>query len=222
MTARISSALTVIGLSVVLSTPAAATTLTFDDLAPVDANYPSNQYGSLGVIIQSLVWNPAVDAVGETFTPILFADGFGVLSNANSVSAPNFAVTQNVFIQPSGAFFSFSKPMHTLSLQTDDATEASDTVRLMALRSIGGGLFEVIAVAAGSDAATTAPANTLSLFLPDGFSFAVFATYTEPEGFDNLTFVPEPTTMALLGSGLAAAIVRRRHARRRQAAVAGS
>jgi len=196
-----------------LTASAEATTINFDELPPLNLNYPSGQYAALGVTMQSLNLPPSVDAVGETFAASLSFDGFTVLSGDPAVSAPNFGATTNVFVQPSGLLFSFSTPVSFLSLQTDDAAgEAVDIVRLMALRSLGGGMFEVIAVTTGSDAETTAPGNILSLSIPNGFSYAIFATATEPEGFDNLTFVqtPEPATLALLGTGLAAAFARRR------------
>ena len=190
-----------------LTRSAEATTINinFDELPPANLAYASGQYAGLGVTMQSLALSPAVDAVGETFAAAMVFDGFAVLSGDPAVSAPNFGATTNVFLQPSGLLFSFSTPVSFLSLQTDDAGgEAVDIVRLMALRSLGGGMFEVIAVTFGSDAETTAPGNILSLSLPNGFSYAMFATATEPEGFDNLTFTqtPEPATLALLGTGL--------------------
>src|SRR5262245_35907901 len=101
--------------------PALATTITFDTLPAVNATYPANQFAADGITIQSLILPASVDAIGETFLAVLAANpGFQVLSNANAVSAPNFAATTNVFDTPSGALFSFSTPITTLSLQTDD------------------------------------------------------------------------------------------------------
>jgi PEP-CTERM motif len=75
--------------------------------------------------------------------------------------------------------------------------------------------FQVIAVVEASDNATTSPGNLLSLAGLPPFSFAIFQTTTEQEGFDNLNFtsvpVPEPGTYALLALGLVAlGMVRRR------------
>jgi hypothetical protein len=55
----------------------------------------------------------------------------------------------------------------------------------------------------------------LEVNVPAGFSFAVFQTTTEQEGFDDLTFtaLPEPGIMALVSVGLATFLARR--ARRR-------
>jgi hypothetical protein len=130
------------------------------------------------------------------------------------VSPPNFAVaTDGGF---GDVFMSFASPITSLSLLTDDTGgEAADVVRLLALKSLGGGNYEVIAVAVGSDDATTSPANLLEVNVPAGFSFAVFQTTTEQEGFDDLTFtaLPEPGIMALVSVGLATFLARR--ARRR-------
>ena len=48
--------------------------------------------------------------------------------------------------------------------------------------------FQVIAVAEAFDNATTSPGNLLSLAGLPPFSFAIFQTTTEQEGFDNLNF----------------------------------
>jgi PEP-CTERM motif len=200
-----------------LTASAEATTINFDELpVPPGAGFafPSAQYAALGVTMQSLSLSPTVDAAGEMFATSLFCDCFGVINGDSAVSPTNFGVPVNVFVDLGAAtLFRFSTPVSVLSLQTDDAPgEVVDIVRLMALRSLGGGMFEVLAVTMGSDAATTAPGNILSLSIPNGFSYAVFAQATEAEGFDNLTFVqtPEPATLVLLGSGLAAAFARRR------------
>jgi hypothetical protein len=174
-----------------------------------------NTYAAQGLELSTLFDIPAtVDTVGDTFGALLNSSTFWLLSNANSVSPPNFAVaTDGGF---GDVFMSFASPITSLSLLTDDTGgEAADVVRLLALKSLGGGNYEVIAVAVGSDDATTSPANLLEVNVPAGFSFAVFQTTTEQEGFDDLTFtaLPEPGIMALVSVGLATFLARR--ARRR-------
>jgi hypothetical protein len=94
----------------------------------------------------------------------------------------------------------------SISLQTDDASEGmtGDVVRLLGLTQVGIDQYLVTAIAEGSDNATSAPANLLSL--PSvSITHAIFQTTTEQEGFDNLTFdltVPEPATLGLLALGL--------------------
>ncbi len=80
-------------------------------------------------------------------------------------------------------------------------------IRLIAVAPTGNpNEFQVIAVAEASDNATTSPGNLLSLTGLPPFSFAIFQTTTEQEGFDNLNFttVPEPGSYALLAIGLVA------------------
>jgi len=213
---RLGTFVLAIGLASGLASPAHATTITFDDRPVtnlIPAIYPSNQYAGQGVTIQTIILTQSINTVGQIFSLTLSSDNFGVLSNDNSVSPPNFAVATNVFATASSAvLFSFSTPVSSVSLQTDDApNEIPDVVRLMLLESLGGGNFRVTAVVTGLDNAISAPQNILAL-TSGAASFAVFATATEAEGFDNLTFqpVPEPGTMLLVGAGVASALARRR------------
>ena len=97
---------------------------------------------------------------------------------------------------------SFSTPITAISVNSDSApAEIADVIRLIAVAPTGNpNEFQVIAVAKASDNATTSPGNLLSLTGLPPFSFAIFQTTTEQEGFDNLNFttVPEPGSYALL------------------------
>ena len=82
-------------------------------------------------------------------------------------------------------------------------------IRLIAVAPTGNpNEFQVIAVVEASDNAATSPGNLLSLAGLPPFSFVIFQTTTEQEGFDNLNFtfasVPEPGSYALLALGLVA------------------
>lgn len=198
-----------------------ATTVTFDDLPAVTNNTQSGStYDALGIHISTLGSIPnTVDTVGDTFdiTGLPSSDTFWLISNpggGGSISNPNFAAATN------GGFnevlFSFSTPITSLSLQTDNTPgENADVVRLLALQLIGPNLFQVIAVASGSDDATTFPANFLQV-TGSGFSYAIFQTTTEQEGFDNVVFtpIPEPATLGLLFTGLTGFLYRNRRGNR--------
>jgi PEP-CTERM motif len=198
---------------------ASATTITFDELPPVSNNTQAgNTYDPLGIHISTLQSIPdTVDAVGDIFTATPSSDTFWLISNpggAGSVSPPNFAAATNGGLAE--VLFSFSSPITSLSLQTDNTPgEFPDVVRLLALQLIGPNQYQVVAVASGLDNATTFPANFLQVF-GAGFQFAIFQTTTEQEGFDNVTFaaVPEPATLGLLFTGLAGLACRNRRRNR--------
>jgi hypothetical protein len=198
-----------------------ATTINFDDLPFVSNNTRAgNTYDALGIHISTLgSILDTVDAVGDTFdiAGLPSSDTFWLISNpggAGSISNPNFAAATNGGLNE--VLFRFSTPINSLSLQTDNTPgEAADVVRLLALQQIGPTMFQVIAVASGSDDATTFPGNFLQV-TGSGFSFAIFQTTTEQEGFDNVTFasVPEPATLSLLFTGLTGFVYRNRRKNR--------
>jgi hypothetical protein len=199
-----------------------ATTINFDDLPAASNNFQSGStYDAQGVHIRTFASIPnTVDSVGDTFdlSGLPSIDTFWLISNlggAGSISNPNFAAATSGGLND--VLFSFSTPITSLSLQTDNTPgEPADVVRLLALQMIGPNQFQVIAVASGSDDATAFPANFLQVS-GTTFSYAIFQTTTEQEGFDNVTFaqVPEPATLGLLLTGVTGVVYRKR--RRNQA-----
>jgi hypothetical protein len=147
---------------------------------------------------------PNAVAVGDTIALSSPDPHFDIFGNANAISLPNFAVARG------GGFndllISFTLPVTLVSVTSDDAVgEAADIIRLLALEQTGPNQFMVLALDSKSDNAVSAPANLLSVTLGGpSFSFALFQTTTEQEGFDDLTFtpVPEPGTLVLLLLGL--------------------
>jgi hypothetical protein len=206
--------LILIALAVGVARASSATVITFDALANVTNNLQAGStFDAQGVHISTLTSVPAtVDGIGDTFTATLLSDTFWLISNPGgdgSVSPLNFAAATNGGLNE--VLFSFSTPITSLSLQTDSTFgESPEIVRLFALQLIGPNLYQVIAVAEGLDNATAFPANFLQV-TGGAFSFALFQTTTEQEGFDNLTFtpIPEPATLGLLCTGLAGLAGRR-------------
>jgi hypothetical protein len=146
------------------------------------------------------------------FTFSNFDPRFSIFASS-AVSQPNIAVALGGGLND--VLMSFSSPITAISVNSDSApAEIADVIRLIAVAPTGNpNEFQVIAVAEAFDNATTSPGNLLSLTGLPPFSFAIFQTTTEQEGFDNLNFtrVSEPGTYALLALGLVAlAMMRRR------------
>ena len=222
--------LAVAGLALLAVSPAvnAQVVINFDDqaVAPGTAQFPGNTYAGSGVSFTSGNITNTV-AVGDTITLFDAISQFTIANNpAASISGTNFGVTA-FGVNTTDVLFGFSTPVTAAQLTTDDqAGEVGDVVRLLALAPTANpNEFTVLALAQGLDDATTSPANLLSVSLPGNlpFSFALFQTTTELEGFDDLTFtpaapaaaIPEPGTLALLLVGsltTGAGVLRRRRA----------
>lgn len=197
-----------LSLALFMTGAAGAVTVDFDDVlaAPGGTLFPGNQYAAFGVTFTSGAI-PTGLSVGDVVTLSDPTDSFLILGNDNAISPPNFAAAEDVFGANDDLLMSFTAPITSLSLQTDDTLgEVADVVRLLALSATGNANeFVILAIVSGLDDAISAPDNVLSIGIPGGFSHAIFEVTTEAEGFDNLTFqarVPEPATLLLLAGGL--------------------
>jgi hypothetical protein len=207
-----------------LAMPAFCGSINFDDISSSPGFgyfFSSTRYAAQGVTFNIVNSVSDTAAVGDTFTATLTSHEAGtagaplIFNNSAAVSAPNFAVPLKV-VCPNGScttqfnseemLMTFSVPVNFAELFTDIAPdEAADVVRLLALKSLGNNQYKIMAIDSGFDNQTSVPANRLSVYVPGGFDALLFQTTTEQEGFDNLNFanVPEPGSMALMGSGLA-------------------
>jgi hypothetical protein len=177
---------------------ARADVVTFDTVAadPGGTIFAGNTFSAKGVSFLS-VNSPNGLAVGQTITLSNADPRLLVLGNSDSVSAPNFAAASGVFANygPDDLLMTFSSPVTSVQLATDqNPGETADLVRLLALAPTSTPMkFVVVALASGSDAATTSPFNVLSLNLSGSpVSHVLFQTLTEAEGIDNLIFAYQP------------------------------
>jgi hypothetical protein len=186
--------------------PASAGFIDFDNLAPGNQN--GNVLAASGVTFAT---GNIPNAIAAPFTFSNFDPNFSIFASS-AVSQPNIAVALGGGLND--VLMSFSTPITAISVNSDSAAaEVGDVIRLIAVAPTGNpNEFQVIAVAEAVDNATTSPGNFLSLAGLPPFSFAIFQTTTEQEGFDNLTFttVPEPGSYALLALGLVALGMMRR------------
>jgi PEP-CTERM motif len=194
--------------------PASAVFIDFDNLAPGNQN--GNVLAASGVTFAT---GNIPNAIAAPFTFSNFDPNFSIFASS-AVSLPNIAVALGGGLND--VLMSFSTPITAISVNSDSALgEAADVIRLIAVAPTGNpNEFQVIAVIEASDNATTSPGNLLSLAGLPPFSFAIFQTTTEQEGFDNLNFtfasVPEPGSYALLALGLVAlGMMRRRRGSKR-------
>ena len=196
--------------------PASAVNIDFDNLAAGVQN--GNVLAASGVTFAT---GTIPNVILGPFTFSNFDPGFSIFSSS-AVSQPNIAVALGGNLND--VLMSFSTPITAISLNSDSAPgEFADVIRLIAVAPTGNpNEFQVIAVAEALDNATTSPGNLLSLAGLPPFSFAIFQTTTEQEGFDNLNFtftrISEPASYALLALGLVALGVFRRRgdSKRRQ------
>ncbi len=217
-----------LGVALLLSPGAAsAAVIDFDDLAlgpNVNSLQASGRYQSQGVRIQTVDDTTDALSVGDVFSMGAVRDNFILANRASSPSLPNLAFANEYPDGVSGGLvngsrevlFTFARPATRVALNTDLTFEGSagDIVRLLALQDLGGGMFRVVAATSALDNVTTLADSRMKVEFAGGFSHAVFETTTEREGFDNLTYVPEPASLLLMGAGVVGLVSRRRAKRR--------
>jgi hypothetical protein len=191
---------------------ASAVLIDFDNLAAGNQN--GDVLAASGVTFAT---GNIPNVIAAPFTFSNFDPRFSIFSSS-AVSQPNIAVALGGGLND--VLMSFSTPITSISVNSDSApAEIADVIRLIAVAPTGNpNEFQVIAVVEAFDNATTSPGNVLSLTGLPPFSFAIFQTTTEQEGFDNLNFtrVSEPGSYALLALGLVAlGMMRRRDGFRR-------
>jgi hypothetical protein len=198
--------------------PCFGTVINFDDIVVQNNTQAGNTYSAQGIEFTTYDDIASTVAVGDTIALTGGLNTFWLIVNGNAVSGTSFAAATDGGDRE--VLMSFSSPINSLLLHTDDTVESGQTVRLLALLSTGlDTQFEVLALDEGLDDATTSPDN--ELFVSGvSFSYALFQTVGEQEGFDDVTFeltaVPEPHTIGLTLLGLGAMVMLRSRSRGRQ------
>lgn len=180
---------------------------------------PGTTYSASGVTFTTVLRSgSAAPVVGAAIALGFVSSDMFLYEGSNAFSPDQFAGPS-----PGGGandlLMAFSTPITRISVVSDQTGEGPETIRLIALRHLGGMAYEVLGFAAGPDNAIGLPASLLEVDLgATAFTHALFEVTTEQEGFDDLRFrtVPEPAPLALLAVGLLAALAgarRRRPAR---------
>lgn len=212
----------------VLPAPGAgAAVVDFDDLPlALGANslQTSGRYLGRGVRIQTVDNTTDALSVGDDFFMGAIRDNFILANRSASPSLPNLAFANEYPDGVSGGLlngsremlFSFSSAVTRVALNTDLTGEGTvgDVVRLLALQDLGGGMFRVVAATSALDNVTNLADSRMRVAFAGGFTHAIFETTTEREGLDNLTYVPEPASLLLIGAGAVGFVSRRRATRR--------
>jgi hypothetical protein len=196
-----------------ISRPAGAATINFDEIAVAPGTgsiRPANQYAAQGVTIQTVLSVTDTLGLGDIFTATVFQNAFIVANTDAAVSPSNLALYDRVVngfvtFASDEVLMTFATPMTHVSVNSDDAdAEVADVIRLLGLRSLGGGQYQIVAIASAFDNQTTPAGTLMSIVCPITCDAAIFEQTTEQEGFDNLTFgsVPEPASLVLLTLGL--------------------
>lgn len=196
---------------------ASATVINFDDITGSlnGTLAPGDVYQSQGITF-STGSSPDSIGIGTIFTLTDITNDFLVFANTEAPSGFNSGGASQNPGDTKDLLMSFSTPVTSISLRTDHGVETPDVVRLIALAPTGNANeYSVVAIATGSDDATAAPGDTLSLGLGDTatpFSYVLFQATTESESVDDVTFsaVPEPGSASLLGLAALGLAARRR------------
>lgn len=174
------------------SAPTYATTLTFDEVGgPVGSNPPNNAWAAQGISF-----------LGS-------GEGSRFVGNNSAISG----TSDNSFYGPFGVFINFSSDMTAASLQYWDTSGPASP--------FGGGiavvaLLDGVEVGSffGNGVAGTQTNSWFNIVATDGMAFdeirALGFGFFPEAVVDNISFVPAPGSLALLGLGGAAALRRRR------------
>jgi hypothetical protein len=168
----------------------------FDDAGLGLGVHAGNIFLADGVRITSCTAPDAI-SVGATITLTGLQPWFELWQYGWAVSPPNYMVALNAGV--TDTLLSFTVPVTSVAMSLDFyPDEAVDTDRLVILQSTGSNTFKVLKFIEFTDEVGVPPAAHVSIDLGgDSFSYVLFQTLTELEGFDDLEFyttgpIPEP------------------------------